>query len=81
MAAMPLAAALPQEPGGEFCATDPGVEALKVHRKMLAGDASVVEKIEAGKANLREAAGLSESPAEARAESSAANGAAMSFNA
>ncbi|KAJ4148096.1 hypothetical protein LMH87_002583 [Akanthomyces muscarius] len=80
MAAMPLAAAMPQQPGGEFCATDPGEEALKVHRQMLAGDASVVEKIEAGKANLMEAVGLPGASAKGRPSSSAANGAAMNFN-
>ncbi|KAM3437852.1 hypothetical protein NHJ13734_004439 [Beauveria thailandica] len=74
LAVMPLAAALPQQPGGDYCGTTASEDALKVHAKMLAEEASIMEKVETGKANLMEAAGL-----EARASGNAAGAAAMSF--
>ncbi|KAM3553765.1 hypothetical protein MY1884_006506 [Beauveria asiatica] len=40
LAAMPLAAALPQQPGGDYCGTTASEDALKVHAKMLAEEAS-----------------------------------------
>lgn len=72
LAAMPLAAALPPQPAGPFCATNAGEDALKVHAKLLAGDATVMEKVDIGKVSLLEASGFPGSSIEARQAGSAA---------
>ncbi|OAA72606.1 metalloprotease MEP1-like protein [Cordyceps fumosorosea ARSEF 2679] len=65
-AALPLVAALPQQPSSDYCASDAGENTVNVHKKLVAGEASVMKNLETGQVNLLEAAGLDASSIAAR---------------